>query len=245
MNYYTKKKKVFFCGFILTMKEILTDLIVRRTEKNPTEIIRNLILFYYPERYDLVDCILQVLNRYRKRKRESLQQQQQQQTDGGEKKKRIRIAESDKKQILNEGLLRQLASYLTVSKQVKALMATSRSHRDILQPVMNAYTASMEAARQALRQRYNDAYYFYVVDNQEGESKESGYPDMTDWIIHEMLSTPYFTMRECLEFIEDEDVMNENLETRVDDMLDFIQVARGQHTLTSEDYDSIFQSFLH
>jgi hypothetical protein len=220
------------------MKEILTDLIVNNKKKNSTKIICDLILFFYPERYDLVECILKVLERCKKREREL----QQQETEGV--KKSIHTAEPDKKQIMTEELLRQVASYLNLPKQVKALLATSRSHRDILQPLVNAYTASMEAARQALLERYNEAYDYYVVNNQKGESEEYGYSDMTDWIINEMLSTPYFTVLECLEYINDEDVMNEDLDARVNNMLDFIEVALGQHTLSSWDYRSIFQSFL-
>jgi hypothetical protein len=224
------------------MKEAVTDLIINGRENNPSEIIRKIVLFYYPGQNDLVDCILQVLlNRYRKGKRKFKQQ-----TNGvvdKNKKKRLRVHEPDKLKLVPEGLLRQIASYLTLPKQVKTFMATNRSHRDILQGVIDSYYEKMESERQALLQRYENAYDYYVIKRQKGESEEDGYADMTDWIIYEMLDTSYFTISECLVYIEDE-VINDDLEMRINDMRKFIDIARERHTLTSQDYDSIFQCFL-
>jgi hypothetical protein len=120
-------------------------------------------------------------------------------------------------------------------------MATNRSHCHILRGKMNSYFRKMESRRQALLRKYKIAYDHYKT-NQGEINSEYEHADMTDWIIYEMLDTPYFTISECLDYIRG--VINDELEMRIKDMFAFITVAKERQTLTSQDYNSILQCFL-
>ena len=230
---------------MLILIDLLTSLVVEETDKDPTSLIRCSILYYYPGRDDIVDCVLAVLHRYRQgqtRSGKSKRKRQEQQQAIANVFKRMRAPIIDIKSI-PPALLRQITSFLKMPSQVKALAATSRAHRDELQPLIRDYQAGMEAARQKVITRYSTAYDYYITNNMVGNGgEEEGYPDITDWIINEIVATPYFTIEECLEYAEAS--LNEDIETRTDDMIDFIHSARIHHDLTDEDYDRIIDCFL-
>lgn len=209
----------------MLLSDMLMPYVVEKN-KDPTKLIRWLILYHYPGRDDIVDCVLKIWRAQKKKERQQ---------------PALLRSKLLKTLPVQKDLLMYIASFLELPGQVKRFTALSRAHRDAAISIIQEYNKKMEARRMAVEQRYEVASEYY--DNgQVGDGHgEEGYNDMFDWIIDNIVDTPYFTFEECLEYISD--YLNDDIDTRLTDMIAFLDAANEHYVLDHADYLRVINLF--